>query len=84
MRIEITNIKGVNNESVEITAIVYWRGLPKPYTFKGEQETDEQYAIRAEPVAKELTSFNNLHIGRAELYQGVRITTVPKVDEYDT
>ena len=82
MRVNITNIKEYSDEAVEITALVYWRGLPKPNY--SENETDEEYATRVQSIAKEIDNYNNLHIGWAELEQEIRAIKIPKVEDYDT
>ena len=82
MRMQITDIKAVSNEAVEITALVYWRGLPKP-DYQGK-ETDGQYAARVAPIAKEIDCYNNLHIGWAKMEQEMDIIKIPTVEEYDT
>lgn len=82
MKAEITSIEQVSNERVKVTALVYWRGLPRP-NYQAN-ETDEEYAKRVEPIAKELESYNNLHLGWAQLSQEVEKGAIPKVEEYDT
>ena len=81
MRGQIREIKQ-HTEGLEVTMIVYWRGLPRPnYT---DNETDEQYADRVAPIAKELDGYNNLHIGWATLKQEPDLIKIPTVEEYDT
>jgi hypothetical protein len=82
MKILITEIKDIDNASgVQITAFVYWRGLPPPdYQ---NNETDEQYAARVKPIAEDIAGYSNLHIGRAELLQNAQTISIPKVSEYE-
>lgn len=82
MKIEITSIKANSGDCVEITALVYWRGLPRPNY--EQKETDEQYAARVVDIAKDINSYNNLHIGWAELKQETDIIKIPTVEEYDS
>jgi len=81
MEAQILEIKDQDSDSTIITVRVYWRGLPRPDCGK---ETDEQYAERVKPIAKEIDSYNNLHIGWANLTQELDLIKIPKVDEYDT
>ena len=69
MKVKIISIQNQSSECVQITANVYWRGLPKPNY--ADNETDEQYANRVATVAKELESYENLHLGWAELSQEI-------------
>jgi len=71
-----------NSDYVKITALVYWRGLPPPRY--SDNETDEQYSERVMPIALDLNSYNNLHLGWADLHQFVDEVSIPKVNEYDT
>ena len=82
MKAQILEIKDQDSESTTITIKVYWRGLPQP-DYQGK-ETDEQYAKRVKPIADEINSYNNLHIGWANLTQELDLITIPKIDEYDT
>lgn len=82
MKTNITSIEQVNHECVKITALVYWRGLPRPNY--EQKETDEEYTNRVAPIAEELNSYNNLHLGLAKLAQEIGQIKIPKVDEYDT
>jgi hypothetical protein len=82
MKTEITTINHINNECVEITALVYWRGLPRPHY--EDNETDDQYFTRVLPIAQELDTYNNLHVGFAELKQDIDHIKIPKVADYDT
>jgi len=82
MKTNIITVENVNSECMKITALVYWRGLPRPNYEKNE--TDKQYAARVLPIAQDIESYNNLHIGWAELRQDVDKIKIPKVDEYDT
>lgn len=79
MRTEITAIEQVNSECVRITAVVYWRGIPKP----NQDESYEDWAKRVKPIADEIRDYNNLHIGWAQLHQKTDNTKVPKsFDDY--
>jgi len=82
MKTEIITIEQQDNECVKVTALVYWRGLPRPNY--SDNETDEQYFTRVLPIAQEIDAYNNLHLGWAELKQSADKITTPKVDEYDT
>jgi len=81
MRGQIKEIKQ-HSEGLEVTMVVYWRGLPRP-DYQGK-ETDEQYATRVAPTAKDIDGYNNLHIGWATLEQEPDIMKIPTVEEYDT
>lgn len=82
MKVHIKSIKDYSDEAVEITALVYWRSLPRPdYE---NNETDEKYTTRVGSIAKDINGYNNLHIGWAELKQESIDLKMPKVDEYDT
>jgi len=82
MKAQILEIKEQDSESTIITVKVYWRGLPRP-DYQGK-ETDEQYAERVKLIADEIDSYNNLHIGWANLTQELDLIKIPKVDEYDS
>jgi hypothetical protein len=82
MKTQITSIETINDECVKVTAVVYWRRLPSPdYQ---NNETDEQYSARVLPIAKEIESYNNLHLGWAEIKQEVDKVKIPTVAEYDS
>ena len=81
MKAQILEIKDQDADGVIITAKVYWRGLPRP-DYQGK-ETDKQYAERVKSIADEIDSYNNLHVGWANLSQELDLIEIPKVDEYD-
>jgi len=81
MRGQIKEIKEYQ-AGLEVTMILHWRGLPRPdYS---NNETDEQYAARVAPMARDIDEYNNLHIGWATLEQRLDIISIPTVAEYDT
>jgi len=82
MKAKILEIRDQDADGVTIVAKVYWRGLPRP-NYEAH-ETDKQYEERVKPIAEELDSYNNLHVGWVNLSQSIDLTIIPKVDEYDT
>lgn len=81
MKAKITEVRE-HQEGLEVSMVVFWRHLPPP-NYR-DNETDDQYAARVEPISKDIDGFSNLHVGWAELKQEPEIMRIPKVDEYDT